>query len=279
MKKLFAAVLSLVLVLSLSTAFAGEKLSVIATENPHAEILELVKDDLAALGYDLDLTIATDYVIENPATAAGDVMANFFQHLPYLAQYNGSVSEAEQLVPVIYTHFEPMAIYAGTKSSLDDIADGDKIAIPNDPVNENRALLLLQDAGLIKLPEGTTLESTCTPLDVVENTKNLELVELNAELITGARSDVAYAVINGNYATLENLVPNADGLYVEGADSLAAQSYVNVVAVKPENAEADWVKALQSCLCSEKTYEFMTENEAYAGGVIPFFSLDSADEE
>ena len=279
MKKLFAAILSLVLVLSLSTAFAGEKLSVIATENPHAEILELVKDDLAALGYDLDLTIATDYVIENPATAAGDVMANFFQHLPYLAQYNGSVSEAEQLVPVIYTHFEPMAIYAGTKSSLDDIADGDKIAIPNDPVNENRALLLLQDAGLIKLPEGTTLESTCTPLDVVENTKNLELVELNAELITGARSDVAYAVINGNYATLENLVPNADGLYVEGADSLAAQSYVNVVAVKPENAEADWVKALQSCLCSEKTYEFMTENEAYAGGVIPFFSLDSADEE
>ena len=173
MKKLFAAILSLVLVLSLSTAFAGEKLSVIATENPHAEILELVKDDLAALGYDLDLTIATDYVIENPATAAGDVMANFFQHLPYLAQYNGSVSEAEQLVPVIYTHFEPMAIYAGTKSSLDDIADGDKIAIPNDPVNENRALLLLQDAGLIKLPEGTTLESTCTPLDVVENTKNL----------------------------------------------------------------------------------------------------------
>ena len=139
MKKLFAAILSLVLVLSLSTAFAGEKLSVIATENPHAEILELVKDDLAALGYDLDLTIATDYVIENPATAAGDVMANFFQHLPYLAQYNGSVSEAEQLVPVIYTHFEPMAIYAGTKSSLDDIADGDKIAIPNDPVNENRA--------------------------------------------------------------------------------------------------------------------------------------------
>ena len=124
MKKLFAAILSLVLVLSLSTAFAGEKLSVIATENPHAEILELVKDDLAALGYDLDLTIATDYVIENPATAAGDVMANFFQHLPYLAQYNGSVSEAEQLVPVIYTHFEPMAIYAGTKSSLDDIADG-----------------------------------------------------------------------------------------------------------------------------------------------------------
>ena len=267
MKKLFAAILSLVLVLSLSTACAGEKLSVIATENPHAEILELVKDDLAALGYDLDLTIATDYVIENPATAAGDVMANFFQHLPYLAQYNGSVSEAEQLVPVIYTHFEPMAIYAGTKTSLDDLADGDKIAIPNDPVNENRALLLLQDAGLIKLPEGTSLESTCTPLDVVENPKNLELVELNAELITGARSDVAYAVIDGNYATLEKLVPNVDGLYVEGSDSLAAQSYVNVVAVKPENAEADWVKALEQVIYTQKVYDLIV-----ASGFAPTFT-------
>ena len=249
MKKLFAAILSLVLVLSLSTAFAGEKLSVIATENPHAEILELVKDDLAALGYDLDLTIATDYVIENPATAAGDVMANFFQHLPYLAQYNGSVSEAEQLVPVIYPHFEPMAIYAGTKTRLDDLADGDKIAIPN------------------KLPEGTTLESTCTPLDVVENPKNLELVELNAELITGARSDVAYAVINGNYATLEKLVPNVDGLYVEGSDSLAAQSYVNVVAVKPENAEADWVKALEQVIYTQKVYDLIV-----ASGFAPTFT-------
>ena len=267
MKKLFAAILSLVLVLSLSTAFAGEKLSVIATENPHAEILELVKDDLAALGYDLDLTIATDYVIEKPATAAGDVMANIFQHLPYLAQYNGSVSEAEQLVSVIYTHFEPMAIYAGTKTSLDDLADGDKIAIPNDPVNENRALLLLQDAGLIKLPEGTSLESTCTPLDVVENPKNLELVELNAELITGARSDVAYAVINGNYATLEKLVPNVDGLYVEGSDSLAAQSYVNVVAVKPENAEADWVKALEQVIYTQKVYDLIV-----ASGFAPTFT-------
>ena len=271
MKKLFAAILSLVLVLSLSTAFAGEKLSVIATENPHAEILELVKDDLAALGYDLDLTIATDYVIENPATAAGDVMANFFQHLPYLAQYNGSVSERPALflrcAVGVFQDFEPMAIYAGTKSSLDDIADGDKIAIPNDPVNENRALLLLQDAGLIKLPEGTTLESTCTPLDVVENPKNLELVELNAELITGARSDVAYAVINGNYATLEKLVPNVDGLYVEAADSQAAQSYVNVVVVKPENAEADWVKALEKVIYTQKVYDLIV-----ASGFAPTFT-------
>ena len=268
MKKLFAAILSLVLVLSLSTAFAGEKLSVIATENPHAEILELVKDDLAALGYDLDLTIATDYVIENPATAAGDVMANFFQHLPYLAQYNGSVSEAEQLVPVIYTHFEPMAIYAGTKSSLDDIADGDKIAIPNDPVNENRALLLLQDAGLIKLPEGTTLESTCTPLDVVENTKNLELVELNAELITGARSRCG---LRGHQRQLRH--PGKSGAQrrrpVRGRPLTASplESYVNVVAVKPENAEADWVKALEQVIYTQKVYDLIV-----ASGFAPTFT-------
>ena len=267
MKKLFAAILSLVLVLSLSTAFAGEKLSVIATENPHAEILELVKDDLSALGYDLDLTIATDYVIENPATAAGDVMANFFQHLPYLAQYNGSVSEAEQLVPVIYTHFEPMAIYAGTKSSLDDIADGDKIAIPNDPVNENRALLLLQDAGLIKLPEDTTLESTCTPLDVVENTKNLELVELNAELITGARSDVAYAVINGNFAQEGGKSISSDALVVESPVDNPA---VNVLVWKNGSAKAETIAKLEQLLHSDEVKQYI-EQTWPDGSVIPAF--------
>ena len=119
MKKLFAAILSLVLVLSLSTAFAGEKLSVIATENPHAEILELVKDDLAALGYDLDLTIATDYVIENPATAAGDVMANFFQHLPYLEDFNAE--NGTHIVSVASIHVEPMGLYGGKQTSLDAI--------------------------------------------------------------------------------------------------------------------------------------------------------------
>ncbi|MDD3410069.1 MAG: MetQ/NlpA family ABC transporter substrate-binding protein [Eubacteriales bacterium] len=267
MKKIIAVILTLALALSLTSAFAAEKVTLIATPNPHAEVLELIKDDMAALGYELDIQVVSDYVVENPATAAGDVMANFFQHIPYLAQYNASVSEAEQLVPVIYTHFEPMALYAGTKTSLDDIADGDKVAIPNDPVNENRALLLLQDAGLITLPEGTTLESTCTPADIVENPHSIELYELNAELIPGARADVAYAIINGNNATLVDLVPYVDGLYAEGAESLAAQSYVNIVVVKPENAEAEWVKALEQCIYTQKVYDLIV-----ASGFAPTFT-------
>ena len=268
MKKILALVIALVLSLSLTSAFAAEKISVIATENPHAEVMELVKDDLAALGYELELTVVSDYVVENPATSAGDVMANFFQHVPYLAGYNAEVPEEEQLVAVIYTHFEPMAIYAGTKTSLDDIAEGDAIAVPNDPVHENRALLLLQNAGLIKLPEGTTLESTCTPMDIVENPYNLEIMELNAELIPGARADVAYAVINGNNATLVELIPNVDGLYVEAADSEAAKAYVNIVVVKPENAEAAWVKALEQVIYTQEVYDLIV-NAGFAPTFVP----------
>ncbi len=268
MKKIVALVLALALSLSLTSAFALEPLSIIATENPHAEVLQLVEDDLKELGYELQLTVVSDYVVENPATAAGDVMANFFQHIPYLASYNADASEADQLVAVIYTHFEPMALYAGTKTSLDEIAEGDTIAVPNDPVNENRALLLLQNAGLIKLPEGTTLESTCTPIDIVENPYNLEIVELNAELIPGSRADVAYAVINGNNATLVDLIPNVDGLYVEAADSEAAQAYVNIVVVKPENAEADWVKALEKVIYTQKVYDLIV-NAGFAPTFTP----------
>lgn len=267
MKKIFAAILSLVLVLSVGAAFAGEKLSVIATENPHAEIFRLVEDDLKALGYDLDLLVASDYTTENPATADGSVMANFFQHIPYLAGYNADVSDAEKLVSVIYTHFEPMAIYAGTKTSLADVAEGDKILVPNDAVNENRALMLLEDAGLIKLPEGTTLESLNTKETIAENPYNLELVEVAAEQIPGLREDAAFAVINGNYATLVELVPNVDGLYVEAADSEAAQAYVNVVVVKPENAEADWVKAMEKVIYTQKVYDLIVSS-----GFAPTFT-------
>lgn len=268
MKKILALVLALALSLSLTSAFAAENISVMATYNPHAEILELVKEDYEALGYTLEIIAVSDYTSENPATADGSVSANFFQHLPYLAGWNGAESEANQLVPVIYTHFEPMAIYAGTKASLEEVAEGDKIAIPNDPVNENRALLLLQDAGLIKLPEGTTLDSTCTPLDIVENPYKLEFSELNAEFIPGARSEVAYAVINGNNATLVELIPNVDGLYVEAPGSLAAESYVNIVVVKPENAEAQWVKDLEKVIYTQKVYDLIV-----AAGFAPTFEV------
>ncbi|MBE5781901.1 MAG: metal ABC transporter substrate-binding protein [Clostridiales bacterium] len=272
MKKIVALVLALALSLSLTSAFAAEKLTIIATENPHAEVLELVKDDLAKLGYELELTVVADYYVENPATAAGDVMANFFQHIPFLATYNADAAEKDQLVAVIETHFEPMAIYAGTKTDLANVAKGDKIAVPNDPVNENRALLLLQAAGLIKLPEGTTLESLCTKNDIVENPYELEIIELNAELIPGARADVAYAVINGNNATLIDLIPNVDGLYVEAADSEAAKAYVNIVVVRPENADAEWVKALKQVMHTQKVYDLIVN-----AGFAPTFEVPAAE--
>ena len=272
MKKIVALVLALVLSLSLVSAFAAEKVTVIATENPHAEVMELIKEDMAALGYELDLTVVADYYVENPATSAGDVMANFFQHIPFLATYNADAAEKDKLVAVIETHFEPMAIYAGTKDNLENIAKGDKIAVPNDPVNENRALLLLQAAGLIKLPEGTTLESLCTPLDIVENPYELEIIELNAELSPGARADVAFAVINGNNATLVDLIPNVDGLFVEAADSEAAQAYVNIVVVKPENAEAEWVKALEQVMYTQEVYDLIVN-----AGFAPTFTPAAAE--
>ena len=164
MKKLFAALL--VLALAFTGCAMAETLSVIATPSPHAEVVRLIEEDLAAAGYELELIEVTDYVTENPAVAGGDVMINFFQHIPYLDGYNASVSEEEQLAAVIPTHFEPMGIYPGTKTSLDEIAEGDAIAVPNDPTNMTRAFLLLADAGLISVPEGTTLESTVTPDDI-----------------------------------------------------------------------------------------------------------------
>ena len=272
MKKVIALVLSLALAISVSTAFAAETVSIIGTPNPHIEILEAVKDDMAALGYELDLIVTADYTTENPATMDGSVMANFFQHIPYLEGYNKDFPEEEQLVPVVFTHFEPMAIYPGTKTSLDDIAEGDKILVPNDAVNENRALMLLEDAGLITLPEGTTLESLNTKETIAENPYNLEIVEVAAEQIPGLREDAAYAVINGNNATLVDLVPYVDGLYAETADSEAAQAYVNVIVVKPEIAEADWVKALEQVIYTQKVYDLIVES-----GFAPTFEVPAAE--
>ncbi len=267
MKKLFSVLLALAL--SLSAAAFAEALPVIATPSPHAEILQLVEEDLAALGYELDLTIVTDYVTENPATAGGDVLANFFQHIPYLEGYNAAASESEKLVGMIPTHFEPLGLYAGTKDSLEAVADGDRVAVPNDPTNLTRALILLADAGLIGLPEGTDLNSTVTKEDITGdlNPLNLDLYEVNAELTPGLRDDVAFAVINGNNASLAGLNPNADAVYAEGADSLAGQSYVNLFAVKPENAEADFVKALEQVIYSQKVFDLIVER-----GFVPTFT-------
>ena len=271
MKKVLALILAVALILSVGSALANETIVIGATPTPHAEVLELVKDDLAALGYDLDIQIFTEYPIPNPATAGGDLDANYFQHMPYLNAYNASVSEAEQLVAVIPVHYEPYGIYAGTKKSLDEIAEGDSIAVTNDPSNETRALLLLQEAGLITLPEGTDTNSSVTVLDIADNPKKLEIVEMNAELIPTSLGDVSYAVINGNFAIGAGLKPSTDALKLEDAQGAAGKEYTNYVVVKPADADKPWVEALRSVLQSDKVKEYMLNSEEYQGGVIPAF--------
>ncbi len=267
MKKTLAVLLALVLSLSAFAAVA-ETLPIIATANPHYEILELVRDDLAALGFELELGApCNDYTTENPSTAAGDTLANFFQHIPYLNQYNESVEADKQLVKVVPTHFEPMGIYPGQKTSLDDIAEGDIIYVPNDPVNMTRAFILLADAGLIELPEGTTLESVVTKYDIV-NPKGIEFQDVNAELTPRLREGGAFAVINGNYASQNGLNPNKDAVYFEQPGSQAAEAYVNIFAVKPENENADFVKALEKVVYSQKVYDLIVNS-----GFTPVFEV------
>ena len=191
--------------------------------------------------------------------------------MPYLNAYNASVSEAEQLVAVIPVHYEPYGIYAGTKKSLDEIAEGDSIAVTNDPSNETRALLLLQEAGLITLPEGTDTNSSVTVLDIADNPKKLEIVEMNAELIPTSLGDVSYAVINGNFAIGAGLKPSTDALKLEDAQGAAGKEYTNYVVVKPADADKPWVEALRSVLQSDKVKEYMLNSEEYQGGVIPAF--------
>ena len=271
MKKILALLLAAVLTLGITSALANETIVIGATPSPHAEILELVKEDLAALGYDLDIQIFTEYPIPNPATASGDLDANYFQHLPYLNAYNAGAPEAEQLLAAIPVHYEPYGIYAGTKKSLDEIAEGDSIAVTNDPSNETRALLLLQEAGYIKLPEGTTVDDSLTKLDIVENPMNLDIVEMNAELIPATLGDVSYAVINGNFAIGAGLKPGSDALRLEDADGESGKLYTNYVVIRPEDKDEAWVEALRSVLQSDKVKEYMLTNEAYAQGVIPVF--------
>ncbi len=268
MKKIIATLLAVLLSCSAFGAVALEKVSIIATPSPHAEVLELITEDMKTLGYELELTVVTDYVVENPATAAGDVHANYFQHVPYLNGYNETASENEKLTGVIFTHFEPLAIYAGTKNNIKDIAKNDRVIVPNDPSNRNRSLLLLQEAGFITLPEDTTLESQTGIEDIVTNDLNLEIMEANAELIAGLKEDAAFLVINGNNAALAELSPVKDGLFFESKESQAATAYVNLVAVRPENADSDFVKALTKCMYSQKVYDLILER-----GFVPTFEV------
>ena len=244
-----------------------EKIVVGASSTPHAEILEAVSGELEALGYELDIKIFDDYVMPNLALADGEIDANYFQHEPYLLNFNAE--NGTDLVSAAAIHYEPMGIYGGSKSSLDELAEGDIIAVPNDGTNEARALLLLQDQGLITLKEGIDASTeTATILDIAENPQNLEIVEMSAQNIPHSLPDVAFAVINGNYALQAGLTGN-DALASESADSDAAQTYANILAVRAGEEDSAKTQALVTALTSETCRQFI--EETYSGAVVPIF--------
>ena len=277
MKKLLTLALVLCLLVSLmSTACAEEKTRIVigATPSPHQEILEQIVDDMAALGYRLEIITFTEYPLPNPALSSGELDANYFQHIPYLADYNKDLPEDKQLVAAIPVHYEPYCIYAGKTASIDELKEGATIAVTNDPANETRALLLLQEAGIIKLPEDATVNSSLTAFDVVENPLKINLLEIDASQLPSTLQDVDMAVINGNFALDAGLSPAKDAIFMEAADSEAGEVYTNYVVVRPEDKDAAWVEALRSCLQSQKIYDFILNNEDYKGGVIPAFTVE-----
>ena len=250
-----------------STSSADDKtVTVAASPTPHAEILtNAVASELEKEGYTLKVKEFTDYIQPNDVTEQGEVDANYFQHQPYLDSFNEE--KGTHLVSVAAVHFEPFGLYAGKTASLDALADGATVAVPNDTTNEARALLLLQQEGLIKLADGAGI--TATTKDIVENPKNLKITELEAANIPNALADVDVACINGNYAQAAGLSVDKDALAVEATDSLAAETYANVLVVKDGNQNSDKIKALAKALTSESVRTYI--NNTYNGAVVPVF--------
>ncbi|HIS45339.1 MAG TPA: metal ABC transporter substrate-binding protein [Candidatus Scatomorpha merdigallinarum] len=243
-----------------------ETITVGATSTPHGEILEAVRGELEALGYDLEIVTFNDYVQPNTALADGDLDANYFQHEPYLTTFNAE--RGTDLVSAGAIHYEPMGIYPGSKTSLDELSEGDAIAIPNDGSNETRALLLLQDLGYITLEDGIDASSNATIEAIVDNPLNLEITEMNAENIPHVLPDVAFGIINGNYALQAGLTGN-DALASEDAESDAAQTYANIVACRNGDENSDKIQALITALTSDTCREYI--ESTYNGAVVPIF--------
>jgi len=235
-------------------------ISVGATPVPHAELLNLVKDDLAAQGFTLKVVEFTDYVQPNVAVIAGDLDANFFQHIPYL---DSNEEWKAKLVSAFGVHVEPFGLYSLKHKNIRDLPDGASIAIPNDPSNGGRALLLLQSNGLITLKEGAGL--TATPFDVSGNPHNFKFQPLEAALLPRSLMDVDAATINGNYALEAGFNPIKDSLIIEGADS----PYVNIVVVLKGKENDSRILALKNALLSRKVKDYI--NSHYDGGVAPIF--------
>ena len=239
-------------------------ITVAASPTPHAEILAKAKDILATEGWDLQVTEFEDYVQPNLVVESGEIDANYFQHVPYLDDFNKE--NGTNIVNAAGIHYEPFGIYPGAKASLDQLEDGDTIAVPNDTTNEARALLLLQANGVIKLKEGAGL--TATVLDIEENPKNVKIQELEAAQVSRVRDEVAFVVLNGNYALEAGLSVGKDAIAYEKSDSEAARTYVNIIGVKAGNENSEKIRALVKALESEEIRQYIIDS--YDGAVIPF---------
>ena len=240
-------------------------LTVGATPNPHAEILAQVKDDLAAEGIDLVVKEYSDYVVPNTAVEEGDLDANYFQHTPYMEKSNEE--KGTHLVSVGKIHYEPMGIYPGTTKTLEELPDGATIAVPNDTTNEARALQLLAAQGLIELKEDAGLNAT--PNDITSNPKNLQFKELEAAMLPQTASEVDLSVINSNFAMEGGMNPATDALASEDADSEAAQTFANIIAVKEGHENDPAIQALVKALQSDKVKEYI--EKTYSGAVVAVF--------
>ncbi|ALV24648.1 DL-methionine ABC transporter MetINQ, substrate-binding protein [Campylobacter iguaniorum] len=243
----------------ISTALA-EVIKVGATPVPHAEILEFVKPELKKAGYDLEIKVFNDYVIPNLAVEDGDLDANYFQHIPYLNEFNAN--KGTHLIKTVGVHLEPMGVYSKKIKSLNELKDGATVSIPNDPTNESRALDVLVSAKLIEVDQNAKLR---TPLDITKNPKNLKFKELEAATLPRTLDDVEIAVINTNFAMNANLNPVKDALVLESKDS----PYVNILVVKKGNEDKASIKALDKALNAEGVKKFIAEK--YKGAIVPAF--------
>jgi D-methionine transport system substrate-binding protein len=274
-KQIFAAILAGATVLGAlpMSALAGdaETITVAATPAPHAEILEFAKPLLEEKGYDLQIEVFEDYVQPNNVVDSGELDANYFQHINYLNAFNEE--KGTKLVNAGEIHYEPFGIYAGTKATLEEVADGDSVGVPNDTTNEARALLLLEAQGWITLDPEAGI--TATPEDITENPYNLEIQPFEAASVARHIDEVSYVVLNGNYALEAGLNAGTDALAVESADSDAIQQYVNVIAVAEGNENEPKIQALVEVLKSDEVKAFI--EETWSGAVVPY-EVDGAAE-
>ena len=268
-KRILAAGAAAVLAVGL-TACGGKEnkaddktITVAASPTPHAEILEAAKDLLKEKGYTLEIKEFDDYPQQNVVVDEGEFDANYFQPQPYLDNFNEE--KGSDLVSAAKIHYEPLGIYPGASEDLENIKDGAKIAVPNDATNEARALLLLEENGIITLKEDAGLNAT--KKDVEENPHNIEIVELDAAQIARVVEELDFVILNGNYALDAGFNVQTDAIAKEEADSEAAQTYANIIAVKKENKDSEKIKALVEVLQSEEIGKFITDT--YEGAVVP----------